>query len=158
MEVLTILSATLLVVMMAALHSAASPEHKPLGAVALAFATLVAGLTGAVHFVDLTALRQLGTSGIQWPSVLYAVELLAWDVFLGLSLIFAAPTVQGKGLRGFLRGTLFLAGGLSLLGTIGPVMGDMRLQRVGVFGYGVVFPVACLLLFVVFRQSSKGVA
>ena len=35
---------------------------------------LVAGTTSVVHFVELTARRQLGSSGIVWPSAVYAVE------------------------------------------------------------------------------------
>lgn len=85
---------------------------------------------------------------------LYALELLAWDVFLGLSLIFAAPVFQGGGLKRAVRITMFGAGGLSLAGTVGPAIGDLRWQRIGVFGYGVVLPVACLLLAIVFHHSS----
>lgn len=154
MEVLTLVSAPLIVIMMAAVHSFAPPEYKTHSSIALAFAILVAGLTSAVHFVGLTALRQLGSAGIQWPSALYALELLAWDVFLGLSLIFAAPVFQGGGLRRAVRVTMFGAGGLSLAGTVGPAIGDLRWQRLGVLGYGVVFPVTCLLLAIVFRHSS----
>jgi hypothetical protein len=154
MEVLTLLSAPVIVIMMAAVHSFAPPEYKIYSSVALAFAILVAGLTSAVHFVGLTALRQLGSAGIQWPSALYAVELLAWDVFLGLSLVFAAPVFQGRGLKGAVRMTMFVAGGLCLAGTIGPAIGDLRWQRIGVLGYGAVLPVTFLLLAIVFRHSS----
>jgi hypothetical protein len=154
MEILTLLSAPLIVIMMAAVHVYAPPEYKIQRAVALAFAILVAGLTSAVHFVGLTALRQLGSAGIRWPSTLDALELLAWDVFLGLSLIFAAPVFQGGGIKRAVRVTMFGAGTLSLVGTIGPAIGDLRLQRIGVLGYGVVLPVTCLLLAIVFREPS----
>ena len=60
--------------------------------IALAFMVLVTGLTATVHFIDLTALRQTGMEGIVWPSAIYAVELLAWDVFLGL---FCIPSELG---------------------------------------------------------------
>jgi hypothetical protein len=43
---------------------------------------------------------------------------------------------------------------LCLLGTVGPVAGDMRLQLVGVAGYAVVLPVAAFLLARVFAPSS----
>jgi hypothetical protein len=155
MEFLTLLSAPFIVIMMAAVQSFAAPRYKIHGSVALAFAILVAGLTSAVHFVSLTALRQLGSAGLQWPSASYALELLAWDVFLGLSLIFAAPVFQGDGLKRAVRVALRAAGGLSLAGTVGPAIGDLRLQRIGVLGYGAVLPVACLMLAVVFRRASS---
>jgi hypothetical protein len=45
-----------------------------------------------------------------------------------------------------------VTGVLCLLGTIGPAVGDMALQRIGVLGYGVALPVTCLFLALVFRQ------
>ena len=86
MEILTLLLALVLVVMMAAIHSSAALEWKTNTLVALVFSALFAGISATVHFVQLTALRQLGTAGLVWPSPMYAAELLAWDVFLGLSL------------------------------------------------------------------------
>src|SRR5687768_6333012 len=103
MEVLTLLSALLMVIMMAAVHSYASSERKTHSLIALAFMILAAGMTSAVHFVELTAVRQLGSSVIVWPSPAYAVELLAWNLFLGLSLLFTAPVFRGGGLEGGVR-------------------------------------------------------
>jgi hypothetical protein len=39
---------------------------------------------------------------------------------------------------------LFAAGGLSLLGIVGPVLNVIGLRDIGIFGYAVLFPVACL--------------
>jgi len=150
MELLTLVSAPILVVLMAAVHATASPGQRAYSAAALAFGTLAAGLTAAVHFVGLTAFRQLGTQGIQWPSPLYALELLAWDVFLGLSLLLAAPTFREADRT--ITTALLVTGGLCLLGTIGPATGDMRFQFIGVTGYGVLLPVTCYLLAAHFRR------
>jgi hypothetical protein len=35
-----------------------------------------------------------------------------------------------------------VTGALCLAGTIGPVLGDMRLQRLGIVGYAVVLPLS----------------
>jgi hypothetical protein len=99
MEVLTLMSAPPLVVIMAAIHDYASVDRKLYGVIALAFTILFAGITSAVHFVELTAGRQLGSGGIAWPSRVYALELLAWNWFLGLALLFAGPVFDGGGLR-----------------------------------------------------------
>lgn len=119
MEVLTLVSALFLLVMMAALHDYASATRKVYGALALALMTLVVGMTSAVHFVELTALRQLGTGVIVWPSVPYAVELLAWDLLLGLSLLFAACVFEGNGPAGRVRWGLSISGALCLAGVLG---------------------------------------
>ena len=47
MEILTLLSAPILVVLMAAVHAYAPPEYKIHGVVAVAFMVLLAGLTAA---------------------------------------------------------------------------------------------------------------
>jgi hypothetical protein len=155
MEVLTLISAPLLIVMMAAVHGRAPPERRTYGLIALAFTTLAAGVTSAVHFVELTAVRQLGSSGIVWPSASYAVELLAWNLFLGLALLFAAPAFQGRGLEAHVRRGLVIGGALCVAGVIGPAVGDMRLQLLGVLGYAGVLPVVCFMLARLFRRALR---
>ena len=155
MEVLTLLAAPIVVVLMAAICVQASPERKLFGVLALSFGVIMAGLTSAVHFVTLTAGRQTGFAVLEWPSTLYAVELLAWDVFLGLSLLSAACVFPGAGIRAAVRGSLVTAGGLSLLGAIGPILGDMALQRIGILGYGVALPIASRVLARFFARPSS---
>lgn len=152
MEVLTLLSAVPLVTLMASVQDPSSPERSAFGYCALAFATLCAGVTSTIHFVELTAARQMGGGGIAWPSRVYAAELMAWDVFLGLALLFAAPLFYRDGLERQARGALLLCGVLCIVGAVGPAVGNMRLQLVGVFGYAVVLPVVCVLLARVFGR------
>ena len=164
MEVLTVLSALPMVVLMAAVHSVAAAGRKIFGVVALAFTVLFAGTTIAVHFVELTARRQTGSAGIVWPSATYAVELLAWNLFLGLALLFAAPVFAGVGQERNVRRGLVVTGLLCIAGVVGPSVGNMRLQLVGVVGYAAALPVVCLLMARVFRHhhahvmSNRGAA
>jgi hypothetical protein len=155
MEVLTLITAPLLVILMSAIHRTAPEDQKIYSLIALAFAVLVAGLTGAVHFVGLTVLRQTGMEGIVWPSIIYGVELLAWDIFLGLSLLFAAPVFQGIGLKRNIRTALIITGALCLIGSVGPITGDMRLQFVSVLGYGILLPVVWLMIARYFQQFER---
>lgn len=157
MEVLTVLSAIPMVVLMASVLSITSTDRKVFGVVALAFTVLFAGTTIAVHFVELTARRQLGSAGIVWPSVTYAVELLAWNLFLGLALLFAAPAFAGGGRERNVRRGMTVTGLLCIVGVVGPAVGNMRLQLVGVFGYAVVLPVVCLMVAGVFRHHPTHV-
>ena len=155
MEVLTLLSAPPMVVAMAAVHDCAATDRKIFGTVALAFTVLFAGTTSAVHFVELTASRQLGASGIAWPSNVYAAELLAWDWFLGLALLFAAPVFSGTTPERGVRRGLWICGVLTLAGTVGPVVGDMRLQRIGILGYAGVLPVVFFMLARLLLTKSR---
>lgn len=154
MEILTLLSAVPLVTLMASIQDRSSASRSALGFSALAFASLCAGVTSTVHFVELTAARQMGGSGIAWPSRVYAAELLAWDIFLGLALLFAAPLFFRDELERLVRRVLLLCGGLCIVGAIGPAVGNMRLQLVGVFGYAVVLPLACVLMARVFGRRG----
>jgi hypothetical protein len=153
MEIITLIAAFLIVLLFAAVYGYAGETRKTLGLIALSFGVLMAGLTSGVHFVALTAGRQTGLATLEWPSTLYAVELLAWDVFLGLALLFAAPVFDGSGLNAVARWLLVATGILCLVGTIGPVIGDMALQRIGILGYGVALPITCGVLAVVFRAG-----
>lgn len=157
MEALTLLAAPLIVVLMASICVTASQRRKIFGVIALSFGGIMAGLTSGVHFVALTAARQADFAGLAWPSTLYAVELLAWDVFLGLSLLSAAFVFTGTGIRAAARWSLVVAGGLSLLGTIGPLIGDMALQRIGILGYGVALPIASLIVARAFGRREDTV-
>lgn len=154
MEVLTLIAAPLMLVMMAAIHGRARDERKTVSSIALAFMILMTGMTSVVHFVELTAMRQLGSASLVWPSPVYALELLAWDVFLGLSLVFAAFTFEAGGRERRVRRGLLVCGVLCLLGVVGPVMGNMRLQLVGVFAYGGLLPVIALSLSKLFRRDA----
>jgi hypothetical protein len=154
MEFLTLLSGPPVVVLMAVVCDRADRERRTYGLAALAFATLFAGTTTLVHFVELTATRQSGGGGIIWPSATYAAELLAWDVFLGLALVFAAPVFAGER-EGSVRRGLLGCGLLCLVGILGPAVGNMRLQLVGVFGYAIVLPVVAFLLLRLFERERR---
>jgi hypothetical protein len=155
MEMLTLVSAPMLVVLIAAVHAYARPQYKVHSSVAFAFMVLMAGLTGSVHFVELTAVRQSATASLTWPSTAYALELLAWDVFLGLSLLFAAPVFTAGRLERAVRAGLYVAGTLCLVGVLGPASGDMRLQFIAVAGYAGLLPAVFLLLALLFRRSHR---
>jgi hypothetical protein len=86
----------------------------------------------------------------------YAAELLAWDVFLGLALVFAARVFDGDGPERRVKRALLICGVLCLAGTIGPIVGNMRLQLVGVTGYAGVLPVATFWLARLFWRHDTG--
>ena len=93
---------------------------------------------------------------IRTTTTAYALELLAWDVFLGLALLLAAQTLRRTGRERPARLALIVCGVLCLLGIVGPVVGNMRLQLAGVFGYAVVLPVAAFFAGRLFSAGSSG--
>jgi hypothetical protein len=163
MEGLIILMAPLLVVCMVVVHAYAAPEAKAYSLAALALMSILAGLTSTVHFVILTVGDAIEVAGspwgsllvsFRWPSVAYAVDILAWDWFFALAMLCAAPVFRGRGLPAGVRLLMVVSGVLSLVGLIGVPLGDMRYRNIGIVGYGLVAPAAFLLLGVVFSRTG----
>ena len=163
LEILIILSAPLMVAVMVSVHAWAPPDAKAYSLAALVFMSLLAGVTCGVHFVILTVGRQIGSAGLPWlpllfsftwPSVPYALDILAWDLFFGLSMLFAAPVFRGDRLRTSIRWLMIVSGVLALGGLSGAVVGDMQLRMIGVVGYAGLFPVVALLLTMLFWRSK----
>ncbi len=166
-ELFLFLSLPLFVVLSAAIHVWAPPERKLTTLVALACMTVFAALSAGVHFVRLTALRQLETAGGEvpellqierWPSIPAALDFLAWDLFLGLALLFAAPAFVGGGLARIVRIGLAGSGTLCLIGLVGPATGDLRLQMIAPLGFAVGLPLTCVPLAILLGRAGRATA
>jgi len=162
LEILIILLMPLMVALLVAVHAWATAAVKVFSLAALVFMALLAGLTSSLHFVILTVGRDPAFSGLPWlpkllsftwPSVSYALDILAWDVFFPLAVLFASLVFSGSRLATSIRVMLLASGGLALAGLGGLVTGDMRLRSIGILGYVGVFPVAVLLLALLFHRA-----
>ena len=163
LEILILVTTPLMVALMVAVHAFASPQEKVFSLMALVFMSLLAGLTCSVHFVILTVSHQAAFAELSWlplllsfnwPSVAYALDILAWDVFFALSMLSAAPVFYGSRLAASIRASMAVSGVLALAGLSGVVIGDMRLRNIGIVGYAGVFPVTALLLAVLFQKTA----
>ena len=163
LEILIIVMMPPMIALMAAVHAWAPAESKVYGLLAVIFMSLVAAVTCSVHFVILAVGHQAGSPesawsamflSFKWPSVPYALDVLAWDVFFALSVVCAAPVFGGSRLANSIRALLLASGLLALAGLTGLIFGDMRLRMIGVVGYVGVFPVAALLLGVLFHRTA----
>jgi hypothetical protein len=162
-EVLDIVGALLQVFLIATIHACAPRRARILTLIALGWMLILAGLTVSVHFVMLTVGRQIDAAtfpgyarvfGWEWPSLLYAVELAAWHLFFGLSLLFAAPAFRGGGRHALVRAGLLVSGIMCIVGLVGPAVGNLAWRMIGVFGYGVVFPLVCVPIALVFKHAT----
>jgi hypothetical protein len=118
-----------------------------------------------VHAVILTLSRQAAFSGLEWsplilsfrwPSVPYALDILAWDVFFSLSVLFAAFVFRGSRLATLIRLLLAVSGVLALGGLSGVIAGNMQLRCIGIVGYAGIFPITALLLSALFVRTAPG--
>ena len=161
MEGLTILSALALIGLVIAVRAFADATRALFAQATLLVGSLGAVLTMTIHFVQLTAVRQLWQASqvadyrLVWPSMLFAAEYFAWDILIGLAMVCAGLSLPDVPTATSAR-RAFLAGGLlCLLGSAGPFSGWMVAQNAALFGYGVILPVASALLARLFYATSS---
>jgi hypothetical protein len=161
LEVLILVMMPVMVGLMVAVHAWSPPHAKALSLTAIVFIGALAAVTCSVHFVILTLSRQAAFAGqpwlplvlsFRWPSVVYALDILGWDFFFALSMLFAAPVFGGSRLTVSIRVVMTASGVLALAGLGGVVTGDMQLRNIGIVGYVGVFLVVACLLAVLFSQ------
>jgi hypothetical protein len=162
MEVLILVMAPILVLLAVVIHACAPEGTKTYSMTALAWMLLLAGFTMTVHVVQLTVVRRIDPGAIHgfqhlfnwhWPSVLYGVDIAAWDIFFGLALLFAVPVFHAAG-RAAVRNGLLIAGAMCLVGIIGPAVNHIALRQIGIIGYAIVWPIVCVPLSNAFRQGG----
>jgi hypothetical protein len=163
-EVLILVMAPILVVLMVAIHQCAPTEAKPFTQIALGWMVATAAFTTVVHFVELTVARHIDPAtfpgyarifDFKWPSTFYAIDIVAWDIFFGLALLFAAQAFKGERVALVRRG-LIVSGSLCLIGLIGPFADALGWRTIGILGYTVVFALVCLPLSRTFSSSESG--
>jgi hypothetical protein len=112
LEVLIIVMMPAMVALMVAVHAWAPTHAKTLTLTSVVFMGLLARVTSIVHFCILTLSRQPEFARLSWlplvlsfswPSVVYALDILAWDIFFALSMLFAAPVFWGSRLAAWIR-------------------------------------------------------
>src|SRR5207247_1667694 len=141
MELLILVQMPVVLALFTAVHRFAAPANRGLSLTAFGLAVVMAGITLSVHFVLLTVGRQVQPSllpgfdrhfSFQWPSVAYALDILAWDYCFGLALLFGAFVFTGDGLERVVRMGLIIAGVLCLAGLLGVVTANMQIRNVGI--------------------------
>ena len=161
LEILILLMMPLMILVMVALHAYACSETKVYSLTALIMMILATAITSGVHFVILTISRHDEMNGMpwislflsfKWPSVAYALDILAWDWFFALSLLFAAPVFKSGRLELVVRSLMIVSGLLSLAGLLGVPLEDMQIRMIGVAGYVGVTPILFLLIGIVFKR------
>lgn len=146
-----------------AVHAWAEPRHRAFTLIAVIFTGMLACVTSGIHFAVLTLSRHAAFSerpwaplvfSFRWPSLAYALDILAWDLFFPLSMFFAAPALAGSRLAAWIRGLMITSGVLALGGLSGVIRGDMQLRNIGIVGYVFVFWFVAVLLAVLFHRTA----
>ncbi|MCA8945536.1 MAG: hypothetical protein KDB29_04875 [Planctomycetes bacterium] len=163
LEVTIILLMPAMVAMMVAVHAWTPARRKPLSMVALLFMCMVAIVTCCLHFIILTVgnhpdIKEQDWApfffSFRWPSIAYALDIIAWDLFFPLSMLFAAPVFSGSRLGNAIRFTMIASGVLALAGLIGVITGNMQLRNIGIIGYVPVFLCVAVLIALLFARTD----
>lgn len=133
----------------------ATTRHAASGIAAVAFMSMCALTTCCVHFAILTLSREpafaaqpwaMQVFAFRWPSVVYALDVLAWDFFFPLAALCAAVTLEGTGLLRAARWLMYASAALAFIGLLGVPLGDMSIRNIGIAGYAIAFPLAAAVL------------
>jgi hypothetical protein len=162
MEVLILVLAPAMVALMVAAQAWAPREYRALGLAAICMMVMLAIETTSVHFVILTLGHQPGFAdrpgmaamlAFKWPSLVYVLDILGWDLFFALSMLFAAPMFRGGGIRRAIRIAMIASAVLSLSGLAGVIEGNMALRDIGITGYLGGFLLVDSLLLILFLRA-----
>jgi len=163
LEALIIAISPAMVSLTVALHEWTPNDYKSHALASVAFMCMSAVVTCAVHFAVLTLGSQPAFAGepwahlvfsFKWPSIAYALDILAWDIFFPIAALFAAITVRGSGLARVVRNLLFASAALALLGLAGVPFANMQVRNIGIIGYAAFFPIAAGSLAQLFRRAG----
>lgn len=155
MEVLILGIAPSAVVLAVGLHAALPQAGKPCAVLAVVFMSMCAVATSAVHFSILTLARTEPFASavwaplvfeFRWPSVAYALDVLAWDVFFAGGCMFTAMALRYVAGATLVRALMAAAAALSFIGVFGVFLANMAVRNIGIVGYVIVYPVAAALL------------
>lgn len=163
MELLILAIAPAMVLFAVALHGCVAAENRHAALLSVIFMSLCAVVTCSVHFSILVLSRQPEIAAAEWaplvfsftwPSLAYALDILAWDFFFALAALFAALALRNETGHEVARRFLFAAAILALIGLAGVPLENMSVRNIGIIGYVVLFPVATALVARVQRSAQ----
>ena len=164
MEIMSILVSLSMAISLTALFFIQTSKTKRMIClVSLLLMYLVTGITSCVHFVvlSLRSSSSLITSqyesffSFKWPSVVYALDILAWDWFFALSMLTAAFLFGDDKIGKVIRILLLTSSILSFAGLLGVPLENMNIRNIGIIGYAVIAPFAFLLIGKTFEKHRK---
>jgi hypothetical protein len=168
-NLLIIFTAAWMVFFWSILHQVAPIERKLFSQASLALIVIFATLTSINRYVGLTVVKQSIASGnlnglqwflpYSWPSVMLALEFLAWGFFFGLACLCLAPVFVNGKLERAIFWALITTGILSMFAVLGQVLGFNALTFTaftfaGTIGWGPGLTSVAILLAVWFQRTN----
>ncbi len=163
MELLTLLIAPAMLLLMVVVHNHTDSRHRSFSLAAIFFLGMMTVVTSAVHTMVLAFQKNpggipTGTAwffDFRWPSVVYALDILAWDWFYPLAMLSASVIYHKDNFDKTLRMLMLISALLALLGLMGVPLADMQLRNIGIIGYAVLGPVIFLLMGLRLKRTAR---
>jgi hypothetical protein len=165
MESLILLIVCAMTITMAAIYVRVGARAKVYALAALVFMILSAGITSCVHFAILATRNTPEMMqwpdytlifAFKWPSVVYALDILAWDWFFALSMLFTLPVIRREMASRRLWWLTLCCSLLSFAGLLGVPLADMQVRNLGIVGYGALAPLVFWHLGSLFTAPVAG--
>ena len=118
-------------------------------------------LTNVVHMVNLTVTEQLLKKGIdipyylligKWPSVVMAIDYLAWGLFMGMAFLFSSFGIEKEREFKNIKITLLVCGCLCFVGFFGAILINHNLWYIAPLGYGIGTMLICFELLILNKR------
>jgi hypothetical protein len=163
-NVVTYLTVPVIVLLWAAIHQATPAGRKVFSLGSLALIIIFATLTSINRYNALTLVPQATASGhtaglewflpYGWPSIMLAMEVQGWGVYLGLACLCLAAVFQTGNLERAIFWLLVASGILCLLAAFGQVIESATLNLLGVLAWGPGLIVLFVLLALWFKRRE----
>lgn len=154
----------IIVVMMASLHEVTSSSRRILSQIGLGFTLLFALAVSINRFSQLGVVRQgLNAGNVDGLSrfmaygdysVMLGIEYLGWAWFLGIAMLFTSFLFRTGRLEQWLRWSMIVYGILSLVSSVGFLLGNW-LSMLAFVAWGIVLFIISGLLVFYFLQHSQ---
>ncbi len=164
----TFLSVPGLLLLWVTLHRQMQASRQLFSQASLVMMVVFATLTSINRYNSLTVVPQaqaLGqTEGLAWfqpygwPSIMAALEVLAWGFYFGLACLCLAPAFRSnrreKASETAIFWVLLACGVLSLLSALGQILNNIPLNLLGILAWGPGFAVLMVLLMAWFKKNA----
>ena len=145
-SVVTLFSVPAMVLLWTIIHQVTPAGKRAFSLGSLVLMVVFATLTSINRYNALTVVPQataMGRSeGLEWflpygwPSIMAAMEVLAWGFYYGLACLCLAPVFGGNRLEKVIFWTLVVSGVLSLVAVLGQVLDSVPLNGLGILAWG----------------------
>ncbi|PKN88437.1 MAG: hypothetical protein CVU46_00700 [Chloroflexi bacterium HGW-Chloroflexi-8] len=162
MEITTILSSILLLLFFTSIHFFIEPRNIFFSFLSIIFMSFSTVLTCCVHFISISVADKILMANelltpilsMGWPSVLLSIDILSWDFFFGLAILFLGIGLFENENQRKTAVLMLLSGIFSLFGLIALPLDNMNIRYIGVFGYTLLPVIVCIYFNFAMKKNS----